>query len=357
VATGTAIWSRPRSLRRKAESEYEEYIRVREHLTDAMEDRKARARNVRKAPARMGISEARLHRRSATEKQEKLNSAVKAMQTRLEKLKPKEKPQPLPKVKFLALPQEEGMTSRYALQVQNLRFGYTPELEILRGVNLFVPTGARVALTGKNGAGKSTLLACIRDGAPGVRLPPSARIGFFSQDLTGIPEAVSLIDYVSEEASLDRSLVRWVLVRLGLDTQDWNKPLGVLSGGERCRAQLARLLTAQYPILILDEPTNYLDFNALEGLEEMLVEFGGTVLYVSHDRYFRRQTATLTVELRDGLVVQQTESPRQPPRDLALEWEYDRLMSLPDNAPALEKQQAERRLEELRALGIGHGRI
>ena len=98
-------------------------------------------------------------------------------------------------------------------------------------------------------------------------------------------------------------------MRLGLDTPDWNKKLGMLSGGERCRAQMAQLLCAQYPLLILDEPTNYLDFAALEGLEEMLREFGGTVLYVSHDRYFRRQTATRVAELQNGRLVELGRTP------------------------------------------------
>jgi len=293
-----------RRLRRQAEAEYEEYIRQRDALEDAIADRSARARSVKKAPSRMGNSEARLHRRSATEKQEKLHGAAHSLQSRLDRLEVKAKPQALPRVKFLTLPQEREIFGDCVLKAEHVRFAYDAGGEILRDVSFELHPGERVALTGANGSGKSTLLRLIREGADGIFMPQSVRsaCGYFAQDLAGLPLDRSLIDYVRQDAAMDPSLIRWILVRLGLDTPDWNKKLGMLSGGERCRAQMAQLLCAQYPLLLLDEPTNYLDFAAMEGLEEMLMEFGGTVLYVSHDRYFRRQTATRILTLEDGCI-------------------------------------------------------
>ena len=255
-----------------------------------------------KVPSRMGNSEARLHRREATEKSEKLQAHVNSLQTRLARLEVKAKPQELPRVRFLTLPGEREIFGDCVLKIEDLTFAYPGQEPILKDLSLELHPGERLALTGANGSGKSTLLRLIRDQALGVFMPASVRasFGFFAQDLTDLPPERTLIDYVSEEAKLDRSNVRWVLVRLGLDTPDWNKKLGQLSGGERCRAQMARLLCGLSPLLLLDEPTNYLDFSALEGLEEMLKEFGGTVVYVSHDRYFRRQTATRVLRLENG---------------------------------------------------------
>jgi len=291
-----------RRERRQAEAEYEDYIRQRDALEDAIEERSRRARRMNKAPSRMGNSEARLHRREATEKSEKLQAHANSLQTRLDRLEVRTKPQPLPQVRFLTLPGERETFGDCVLKIEDLSFAYPDQPPVLRHIALELKPGERLALTGANGSGKSTLLRLIRDQAPGVFMPASVRQGFgyFAQDLVGLPEDRTLIDYVSETATLDRSLVRWVLVRLGLDTPDWPKKLGLLSGGERCRAQMARLLCARYPLLLLDEPTNYLDFTAMEGLEEMLREFGGTVVYVSHDRYFRRQTATRTLKLENG---------------------------------------------------------
>ncbi len=291
-----------RRLRRQAEAEYEDYIRQRDALEEAIEERSRRARRMNKAPSRMGNSEARLHRREATEKSEKLQAHANSLQTRLARLEVKAKPQELPKVRFLTLPGEREIFGDCVLKIEDLTFAYPGQEPILKDLSLELHPGERLALTGANGSGKSTLLRLIRDQAPGVFMPASVRasFGFFAQDLTDLPPERTLIDYVSEEAKLDRSNVRWVLVRLGLDTPDWNKKLGQLSGGERCRAQMARLLCGLSPLLLLDEPTNYLDFSALEGLEEMLKEFGGTVVYVSHDRYFRRQTATRVLRLENG---------------------------------------------------------
>lgn len=155
---------------------------------------------------------------------------------------------------------------------------------VLEDVNAYVSPGARVGIIGPNGCGKSTLLRIITgDIKPGrgvVEWAKTPNIGYVTpQEDAGVFQQKTPLDLISPERA-------GALGRFGLPSRLWDKPAAALSGGERTRLRLALAFSKNPDVLVLDEPTNHLDIHGIQQLEAMLKEFPGTVLVVSHDRYF-----------------------------------------------------------------------
>lgn len=172
-----------------------------------------------------------------------------------------------------------------------------------------MPTGTRTALAGPNGCGKTTLMRALAGRAAGdgrllvgeaegnsdraIRFNPAVRVGWFDQShQSTLDPGRSALENVMRQSAHAESDVRTVLARLNLRGDDVFKPVGVLSGGERGRVALAKLLLSEANLLLLDEPTNHLDVFALEALQEMLSGYRGTLLFVSHDAAFSEAVAT-----------------------------------------------------------------
>jgi ATP-binding cassette subfamily F protein uup len=187
----------------------------------------------------------------------------------------------------------------------SLSFGLKP---LLDNVNLQLRRGERVCLLGRNGEGKSSLLQLISK----IRVPdsgevwvrPGARIATLAQEVSAASETtvrdvvLGGVDLHAADDSWQAELqVDQVMSRLGLQA---DSPMSALSGGWRRRAMLGRALVAEPDVLLLDEPTNHLDIDAITWLEDMMLEFSGALLFVSHDRAFVRRLATKIVELDRG---------------------------------------------------------
>lgn len=164
--------------------------------------------------------------------------------------------------------------------------------------------GERVGLVGPNGAGKSALFKMIL--APEnvtsgeIKIGPSIKIGYYAQEQETLEPAQDLITCIRQAAPLTMEAAVAFLMRFLFTYDQVQQPIGKLSGGERSRLQLARLVLERPNLLLLDEPTNNLDIPAIEVLEETLNEFVGTLLVISHDRYFLDQTVDRIIELRNG---------------------------------------------------------
>ena len=134
-----------------------------------------------------------------------------------------------------------------------------------------------------------------------MRLSPGVRIGYFSQRSdTTLDMDKTALDNAMSMSSLPQSVARTVLSNLDMDASDVFKPVRVLSGGERVKVELARLLLGDCNLLILDEPTNHLDIYSLEALEKLLREYAGTLLMVSHDRRFLSAVAQRLLVMEGG---------------------------------------------------------
>ena len=171
-------------------------------------------------------------------------------------------------------------------------------------LNLILWHGARVGLVGPNGAGKSMLLKQLLDpegvDEGEIKIGPSSRIGYYDQEQETLNMDNTLVDEIRAVASMTEGTAVAFLNRFLFDYDQVRDKVRNLSGGERSRLQLAQLVLQQPNLLLLDEPTNNLDIASIEVLEQTLDEFVGTVLVISHDRYFLDQVVDQIVELRDG---------------------------------------------------------
>jgi ATP-binding cassette subfamily F protein 3 len=182
------------------------------------------------------------------------------------------------------------------------------EKKVLENVRFTIERGDRVALVGVNGAGKSTLIKLMMGLEPPtagmVKLGHNVVPEYFAQDQYKVldPEARMLDDISRAAVKVPESELRSLLGCFLFSGDDVFKRLGVLSGGERNRFALARILVSPSNFLLLDEPTNHLDMRAKDVLLEAIANFSGTVVFVSHDRYFIDRLATRVLEVENGTV-------------------------------------------------------
>ena len=284
--------------RERQQFEYDQYRAEQKRLKESAQRMVERASSVRKAPSRMGNSEARLHKREWTDAVLQLSHAKRTLQNRMDRLEVKERPRDLPDIR-MKLGAFCPVEARNVLKAEceELTAGSTV---LLRGTELVLPTGSRTALLGENGCGKTSLLRSLvgRNEAPvcfsgKIQFNPAVRIGWFDQHHENtLDPSKSVLENMMDVSVHPESLTRTVLISLNFGRDDIFKPVSVLSGGERAKAALARLLLTDCNLLILDEPTNHLDLFTLEELERLLSGYGGTLLFVSHDEEFIRKTAT-----------------------------------------------------------------
>jgi len=195
---------------------------------------------------------------------------------------------------------------RDVLTIKNLGFAYTPGEWVFRGVDLQLARGDKICLVGRNGVGKTTLTRLIsRDLSPQegtVSLGRRAVTGYYAQhQVDALNLERSVYDEVGDAASLAQApAVRSILGLFGFHGDDVFKKVKVLSGGEKARVSLARILLTGANFLIMDEPTNHLDAYARDALEKALRVFEGTLMLVSHDRYFLDGIVNRVVEIRNG---------------------------------------------------------
>ncbi|MBP2642123.1 MAG: transporter related [Firmicutes bacterium] len=224
-----------------------------------------------------------------------------AMEKRMERVEKIERPrrEALMKSRF----SEQTFSGQEALIARNLQKNFG-EQNLLNGLDFTLYKGERVALLGANGTGKSTLFKLIVDemeaDAGEVRLGDSIRAAYLPQIITfGQPER-SVLDIARYELGIEEGEARRILAKYLFRGEDVYRKTENLSGGEKSRLCLCLLMQGDVNLLLLDEPTNHLDIDSREWLEEALDEFNGTVLFISHDRYFISTFATQIWELANG---------------------------------------------------------
>jgi len=224
----------------------------------------------------------------------------------------------LEKIERIEIPEEEPVihfqfpqpppSGRMVVEAENLSKNYGAK-RVLENVRFSIERGDRVALVGVNGAGKSTLIRLLT-GAESptegtVKMGHNVVAEYFAQDQYKVLDGDSrMLDDISRAAvKVPEVQLRSLLGCFLFSGDDVFKPLGVLSGGERNRFALARILVSPSNFLLLDEPTNHLDMRAKDVLLEAIAAFSGTVIFVSHDRYFIDRLATRVLEVENGSVI------------------------------------------------------
>lgn len=196
----------------------------------------------------------------------------------------------------------EGDLKGELLRAESLRKSYG-ERKLFSGLDLQLHAGQRLAITGPNGTGKSTLLKILLGEVAAdegtVRWDRAATLGYYAQESTSLdPQSTVLEEIRRDRPELSEAQARSILGAFLFTGDDAFKPLGKLSGGEQSRVRLIRLILSQPDVLILDEPTNHLDIASREALEEALIDFPGTIVAVSHDRYFLDRIAQRLLVMR-----------------------------------------------------------
>ena len=213
-------------------------------------------------------------------------------------------PKSLKKIHFKFPPAPHS--GRLVATLSKITKSYDGEHNVLQDLDLVLENGERLVVAGHNGAGKSTLLRIIAgadsDFSGEVKLGSGVKIGYFSQDnAETLKGSASVLETVESEAPLELiPKIRDMLGAFLFRGDDVHKSLDVLSGGEKARVALLKLLLRPVNFLILDEPTNHLDMHSKDVLLDALKDFGGTVIFVSHDRGFIENLSTRVLELKPG---------------------------------------------------------
>ena len=230
-----------------------------------------------------------------------------ALQTQIDKLKKISIARPKEQKKLNVEFSEERKSSKKVIVAENLTVTTPEGRKILDNISLDICARERVAFIGANGSGKSTFIKTILNEQEltvkgDVMIGPSVIIGYLPQIITFPDGNQQLLEYFKNAVGINEQRARQILSNFQFYKEDVNKRVMNLSGGERMRIKLAELLQLKINTLIFDEPTNHIDIPTKEVLEEALEDFDGTLIFVSHDRYFINKFADKTVEFKDGKV-------------------------------------------------------
>jgi ATP-binding cassette subfamily F protein 3 len=230
---------------------------------------------------------------------------AKGRQTRLDRVERIQRPELHTALKLSTSPTLRS--GREVISMTPLRVGYTDgvqEMVLLTTSELRVERGDRVAIIGDNGSGKSTLLKTIVGELSALKgrvgFGTNVKIGYYAQGHESLPPEGTPMSVLLDAQPMGEESARSYLARFLFSGDDVDRSIGLLSGGERSRLALARLLVEGSNLLILDEPTNHLDIQSRETLEVMLSGYDGTVVFVSHDRFFVDRVATKVWEVSAG---------------------------------------------------------
>ena len=282
--------------------EYEQYIKEKSRLEKAINISKNTAKSVRKAPKRMGNSEARLHKREATEIKEKLEGHTKSLETRLNHLEEKDKPNEIYSIHFVT-PESNMIKNKFVVKADNFSLKIDKKI-LLDNTSLYIPSNKKIALIGKNGIGKTSLVKEIINSNNNLSINPNLNIGYFSQNLGNLDENETIIENLMKDSIQSETTIRNVLGCLQIKGNKIFDTIKNLSGGEKVKVSISKLLASNANFLILDEPTNFLDIEAIEGLEILFKHYKGTILLISHDREFVDNVCDYTILFKDKKLIQ-----------------------------------------------------
>lgn len=198
----------------------------------------------------------------------------------------------------------EVSSGKDVMDIHNLSKSYDGKV-LFEGFDFLLQKGEHVAIIGDNGTGKTTLLKIINEAVTAdtgeIKLGSNVHIGYYDQEQQRLDDSKTLFDEIADTyPNMNNTKIRNCLAAFLFTGDDCYKRIGDLSGGERGRVALAKLMLSEANFLILDEPTNHLDMESKDILEQALNSYTGTLLYVSHDRYFVNQTAHKILELDNG---------------------------------------------------------
>ena len=287
----------------RQEFEYNQYISEKNRLEKSIEGKVQIRNNIKKTPKRMGNSEARLHKMGGQGNKKKLDKNIKAISSRIEKLEVKEKVKEVEPIKIHI---KKGMeiVSKNLIEINNLDLKVGDKL-LLDDVSFKIKRNKKIALLGPNGSGKTTLLKNIMENnEKNIKINNKVKIGYFSQNQDTLNGQKSILENVKYNSSYNETFIRINLSLFGFIEDEVYKKVQDLSGGERVKVALCKVILEDNNLLILDEPTNYLDITSMKSLEDALKNTEKTMIIVSHDKYFIESICDYFLEIKDKKIIQ-----------------------------------------------------
>ena len=273
---------------------------------------------------------------------------ARSRQNILDKMERLEKPPAEENIKLRLTDATES--ANRVLILENINFK-----TVIKNFNAEILKGEKVGLIGKNGVGKSTLLKIIvgdlKPDSGEIKIGNRVKIGYLSQGHEELNENFTAIEELVEEFNLPTERARAELARLDLGAEIVEKKIADMSGGEKTRIALAKLILTGANFLILDEPTNHLDLPAREAIESALKIFDGTILIVTHDRYLLDAVTTRVIEFVEREIPQQIEKVSKPKK---IQERTPKIKSLPKSEQQLEKLEAQIKMSEMELKMLEH---
>lgn len=281
--------------KRQQQEQHDRYLKEKSRLTNAAEEKMKKAEKITQANGRISKKETKAKAnkmfmtKSKDASQKAVQRAAKAIEQRVEKLESVEAPKEEQIIRF---------HQSNVLQIHNKFPIMADRLTIKCGNKVLLeeasfqfPLGKTIAITGKNGSGKTTLLRHILQRGKGITISPKAVIGVYEQMDYMFTKDETVLNFMKDRCDYDERKIRSVLHSMSITGNDLKKNVRSLSGGEAIRLVLCQLFLGKYNILILDEPTNFLDVFCIEALERFIKAYEGTIILVSHDRMFNESVA------------------------------------------------------------------
>ena len=288
---------------KRALSEYEKYEKEKKRLLSVYQDKLIKAQKIAKKPKDRGQRIGKeCGTKSFSSKAKNMQKSALAVRKKADMLEVKSKPKELPRLKIdfrLTNPPR----NKYIIEINDLSFGYDSHI-IFENINLRVKNGEKIAILGDNGVGKTTLLNLIVEDYSAIRRVPAVKYGYFSQGFEQLDFSKTVLENAMRDSVQNICIVRTMLARLLFPESSLAKCVRLLSGGECIRLALVKLIVSDANVLILDEPTNYLDLISREAIEKVLQEYIGTIIFASHDITFVDAIATQKFLIKDKSIAE-----------------------------------------------------
>ncbi|MGQ4668112.1 Msr family ABC-F type ribosomal protection protein [Metabacillus halosaccharovorans] len=302
-------YERQKELERIQQQErHEKYVKEKQRLLSAADEKMKKAKKITQANQSMSKKEVNTpaNRMFMTKQkdtsQKSVQRAAKALEKRVEQLDEVKAIETEKTIRFHQ-PKLLQLHNKFPIMADRLTIKMKDTL-LFDHASFQFPLGKTIAITGSNGSGKSTLLNHILHDGEGITLSPKVVFGVYQQLDYQFSKDKTVLEFMKENSHYEQSKIRAVLHAMNFTGNDLKKETSQLSGGEAIRLKLCQLFLGSYNVLILDEPTNFLDIHSMKALETFLLNYEGTVLLVSHDREFVKRVADHRYEIQEKRIKQ-----------------------------------------------------
>ena len=273
---------------------YEAYIKEKQRLEQAAKEKQKQAQKMANVSAKQKKKSIKPDRLASSKQKDTVQAAAhksaKTIEKRAEQLEEVKKTETEKIINF-PRPKSLEMYNVFPIMGQKV-FIQRGSKVLFDGANFQFPLGKRIGIVGPNGSGKSTLLNYILDDSEGITLSNKIVFSVYKQMAYQLSEEKSMLEFLQQDSYMEEAVIRSILNNLGFDqTEIMKKSVCNLSGGEATRLVIAKLFTDSSNVLVLDEPTNFIDVQTIQALEDLMKSYKGTILFTSHDKYFMENLA------------------------------------------------------------------